>query len=121
MERETGKRTVYLAGKITGDPYYRSKFYDAEKVMQDLGFIVVNPAMLPSDGFTYEQYMRMTSAMLDECGSICLLPDWKESNGAMYEHGRAAAKGKCIMFLDDLKRKVEDVKDAWRTGGGNNG
>ncbi len=121
MERETGKKTVYLAGKITGDPLYRSKFHDAERVMQDMGFIVVNPAMLPSGGFTYEQYMRMTSAMLDECESICLLPDWKESNGAMYEHGRAAAKGKRILFLDDLKRTVEDVKTMWGTGGGNNG
>lgn len=23
------KETVYLAGKITGDPFYRMKFYDA--------------------------------------------------------------------------------------------
>ena len=25
------KKTVYLAGKITGDPFYRSKFYEAQK------------------------------------------------------------------------------------------
>lgn len=25
------KKTVYIAGKITGDPFYRSKFYEAQK------------------------------------------------------------------------------------------
>lgn len=25
------KRTLYLAGKITGDPYYFTKFYNAQR------------------------------------------------------------------------------------------
>lgn len=45
------KKTVYLAGKITGDPFYRSKFYEAQKKLEEGGFIVVNPALLPSEGF----------------------------------------------------------------------
>ena len=44
------KKTVYLAGKITGDPFYRSKFYEAQKKLEKGGFIVVNPALLPSGG-----------------------------------------------------------------------
>ena len=28
------KKTVYLAGKITGDPFYRSKFYEAQKKLE---------------------------------------------------------------------------------------
>ena len=48
------KKTVYLAGKITGDPFYRSKFYEAQKKLEEGGFIVVNPALLPSEGFTWE-------------------------------------------------------------------
>ena len=40
------KKTVYLAGKITGDPFYRSKFYEAQKKLEEGGFIVVNPALL---------------------------------------------------------------------------
>jgi hypothetical protein len=27
------KKRVYLAGKITGDPLYRSKFYDAANIL----------------------------------------------------------------------------------------
>ena len=39
------KKTVYLAGKITGDPFYRSKFSEAQKKLEKGGFIVVNPAI----------------------------------------------------------------------------
>lgn len=45
------KRTLYLAGKITGDPYYFTKFYNAQKKLEEGGFIVVNPALLPAEGF----------------------------------------------------------------------
>ena len=55
------KRTLYLAGKITGDPYYFTKFYNAQKKLEEGGFIVVNPALLPAEGFTWEAYMRMPS------------------------------------------------------------
>ena len=58
------KRTLYLAGKITGDPYYFTKFYNAQKKLEEGGFIVVNPALLPAEGFTWEAYMR--------CPALCL-------------------------------------------------
>ena len=48
-------------------------------------------------------YMRMTTAMLDECGAVCFLPDWKESRGAIYELARAAVLGKRIFFFDEWK------------------
>lgn len=51
------KRTLYLAGKITGDPYYFTKFYNAQKKLEEGGFIVVNPALLPAEGFTWEAYI----------------------------------------------------------------
>ena len=88
------KRTLYLAGKITGDPYYFTKFYNAQKKLEEGGFIVVNPALLPAEGFTWEAYMRMSGAMLAECAEVCFLPDWKESKGAKYEFGEAIAQDK---------------------------
>lgn len=92
------KETVYLAGKITGDPYYRTKFYEAAGKLTEAGFIVMNPATLPSEGFSYEAYIRISSAMLDECAAACFLPDWTDSKGAMYEYGRAAAQGKRVFL-----------------------
>ena len=93
------KRTLYLAGKITGDPYYFTKFYNAQKKLEEGGFIVVNPALLPAEGFTWEAYMRMSGAMLAECAEVCFLPDWIESKGAKYEFGEAMAQNKPFFFL----------------------
>lgn len=97
------KETVYLAGKITGDPYYRSKFRKAACELAAAGFVVVNPAKLPAEGFTWEAYMRMSSAMLDECAAVCFLPDWTESRGALMEFGRAKAKEKRVFMFDEWK------------------
>lgn len=93
------KETVYLAGKITGDPFYRSKFYDAQRKLEEGGFVVVNPALLPSEGFTYEAHIRMSSAMLAECAAACFLPDWTDSEGAIYEYGKATATGKRVFLF----------------------
>ena len=101
------KETVYLAGKITGDPFYRSKFYEAKKNLEEGGFIVLNPALLPSEGFTWEAYMRMSSAMLDECAAACFLPDWIDSRGATFEFGRAAALGKRVFLYAAWKAERE--------------
>lgn len=110
------KETVYLAGKITGDPYYRMKFFDAAQELEAAGFVVVNPAMLPSSGFTYDAYIRMSSAMLDECAAACFLPDWTDSNGAMFEFGRAAAQGKRVFMFAAWQAERERSAEG---GGGN--
>lgn len=104
------KETVYLAGKITGDPFYRSKFYDAQKKLEEGGFIVLNPALLPSEGFTYEAYIRMSSAMLDECEAACFLSDWIDSNGAIYEYGKATAAGKRVFLFADWERAQKETE-----------
>ena len=98
-------RTVYLAGKITGDNLYAAKFQYAAKKLEGAGFVVINPAILP-EGFEYNAYMRMTIAMLDECEAACFLPDWVDSKGAMMEYGRAAAKGKHIFMFEDWEKTV---------------
>ena len=105
------KRTLYLAGKITGDPYYFTKFYNAQKKLEEGGFIVVNPALLPAEGFTWEAYMRMSGAMLAECAEVCFLPDWKESKGAKYEFGEAMAQNKPFFFFADWER--EGSQSGW--------
>ena len=91
-------KTVYLAGKITGDAGYREKFQRAQEAMEMAGFVVLSPTCLPDDGFTYKAYMRMTTAMLLECDAVCMLPDWKDSPGAFCEYARAQREGKEILF-----------------------
>lgn len=91
--------TIYIAGKITGDPDYKEKFNSYQKMLEERGHIVLNPAVLPSEGFSYAAYMRMSAAMLRECEAVCFLPDWAESNGAMSEFKKAAKAQKVIYFV----------------------
>lgn len=97
-------KTVYIAGKISGDPEYKRKFEAARCALEAAGFIVLDPSILPSSGFEYVAYIRISTAMMDECEQVCFLPDWRDSKGAMYEHGRAAAHGKQIFYYEDWER-----------------
>ena len=96
-------KTVYLAGKITGDPGYADKFRAAKERLEQPqhDFIVLSPAILPLEGFDYGAYMRMSSAMLSECDAVCFLPDWRESPGAKVEMKQAVKQGKAIFFYDE--------------------
>lgn len=109
------KETVYLAGKITGDPNYRKKFEAAARELEAAGFVVMNPALLPEGGFSWEAYMRVSSAMLDECAAACFLPDWKDSRGATQEFERASTTGKRVFMFAEWKAEttrivISDVK-----------
>jgi nucleoside 2-deoxyribosyltransferase len=100
----SNKGTVYIAGKISGDPDYKAKFERARIAFDGAGFIALAPSVLPSTGFEYAAYIRIAAAMLDECEAVCFLPDWTESKGAMYEYGRATAGGKRIFYYDEWER-----------------
>nr|MDE5741078.1 DUF4406 domain-containing protein [Oscillospiraceae bacterium] len=99
------KQTIYLAGKITGDPNYRAKFEAAQKFLEEQGDIVLSPAVLPSEGFSWEAYIRMSRAMLIECSAICFLPDWTESTGALLEYKLARSRNMEMIFL--VQRRFE--------------
>lgn len=100
------KTAVYLAGKITGDPYFFSKFLDAEQALEAQGYAVLNPARLPQDCLPWMSYMRICFAMIDECSAVFFLPDWSESRGATWEYGYAVAKGKTITILEDDEKDM---------------
>ena len=76
---------IYIAGKITGDPNYKAKFEAKAKEFEELGNIVLNPAILPT-GMEREDYMRICFAMIDSADAIYFLPDANESEGAKLEN-----------------------------------
>jgi len=98
---------IYIAGKITGDPNYKQKFAMKEMELMAQGHKVMNPSILP-EGFDYEDYMKVCYAMIDTCDAILLLPDWKESNGAVREryYGWATKK---IMFENGDDVEIREV------------
>jgi hypothetical protein len=98
-------KRVYIAGKITGDADYQRKFGRAEAQLEAAGYAVANPARLPNSGFTWEACMRMSTAMLEECDAVCLLPDWQNSKGARIERAKAQAAGKKVILFGEAVRK----------------
>ena len=84
---------VYIAGKITGDPWYRDKFAAAEIQLGRQGHVVLNPAELP-EGMAPEDYMRICFAMIDVADAVVFLPDAAESAGALLERAYCEYIGK---------------------------
>lgn len=95
------KKVVYLAGKITGDPNWIKKLKAAEEKLRAAGYIVLSPTVHPA-GLPYQSYIIMDRAMLDVSDIVCFMADWVDSNGAHGEYGRAVAKGKQIMYYEDM-------------------
>ena len=92
---------VYIAGKITGDPYYRAMFAQAERALTAAGHIVLNPAVLP-EGMGKADYMRICLAMLDSADAIGLLHGWGSSPGARIEYELARYNGKQVIYTWQL-------------------
>lgn len=92
--------TIYLAGKISGDPNYKEKFKRAARQIEKLFGPVLNPAQRP-EGLSAEAYMQLSFSDLGQADAAVFLPDWKDSAGARLEHDYCAYVGKPILYLKD--------------------
>lgn len=90
---------AYIAGKITGDPLYKSKFKRAAQLLEIVGHTVINPADLP-EHMSNADYMRICFAMLDTADVAVFLPDWRESPGARLERAWCEYTKKRIYDLE---------------------
>ena len=88
--------TVYIAGKITGNPDYKLLFRLAETLLSNMGHRVINPAALP-EGLKPADYMSICVPMLMAADAVYFIPGWETSGGANIEHDLAAYCGKQIL------------------------
>lgn len=75
---------LYIAGKITGEKDYKAKFREAQREYEKRGYIVINPAFLPT-GMLPQDYMRICGAMIDTADVVAFLPGYETSPGAQLE------------------------------------
>lgn len=92
---------AYIAGKITGDTEYQEKFGRAQRLLEEEGFVVLNPAVM-AEGMRPADYMRICFAMMDSADIVAFLPDWIKSRGAGLEHEWCQYVGKQTMYLDQM-------------------
>lgn len=93
----TQKKKIYIAGPITNEPQFKTKFGLAQaKLEKQYEAIVMNPALLPP-GLTQEEYMRICIPMLNICDIIYMLEGWERSVGAKIEYALAKQAEKVIL------------------------
>ena len=97
----THKPIAYISGAISSDPNYRGKFADAETVLMNCGFDVLNPTCVPAL-LRYEQHMQIDMIFVEACDVIVLLPDWRYSDGSQLELDHARALEKQIIFYENI-------------------
>lgn len=95
--KEHTSKTVYIAGKITGDRNYKQKFAKAEERLLERGWRVLSPAKLPDD-LPYEKYGPICCAMIDGSDAVYFLRDWTQSPGAVKEYIYAGKRDVEILF-----------------------
>lgn len=79
-------KKVFISGPMTGLPNYnREAFDEAEELLQNAGFTVVNPAKFGIDDMTDADIARIDLNALLSCNYIYQLEGWSYSKGASAE------------------------------------
>ena len=64
-------KIIYISGKITGDENYVKKFAEAERILTEKGFKVINPCKIGEyEFFSYEQFLHIDFALIDCCDAL---------------------------------------------------
>lgn len=101
------KPKVYIAGKITGRPVaeYTKQFNNAERKLNEMGFITFNPVHHVLENTPWWMAMRICIRNLMDCDLICMLPNWTDSKGAVVERliARIVRIPRLKIFNDESK------------------
>ena len=89
------KEKVYIAGAISHDPDYKEKFDTVEKLLNEMGYLAVNPIAGNErrTDWTYKQYIDRDLKLLMNCDYICFIDSGVRSIGMDLERSYARAVG----------------------------
>jgi len=93
-------KTIYISGPMSGiENLNRSAFERAEKKIQAMGHIALNPHRFP-ELETYEDYLLFDMEVIAMAAdAIALLPGWENSQGSKRELAVAIQKGIEVMLI----------------------
>ena len=93
------EKTIYIAGKITGNDNFIDDFTKAEIELIRRGYTkIINPCCLSKLNLDHEQFMTITLSMVDVADELYMLKNWEDSNGARKEYLYAVSKDKVIVY-----------------------
>ena len=95
------KKTIYIAGKVTGLPYRRTwlKFWLREKFLQWHGFNTINPMREIPRSYSWQDAMYSCLLLVSHCDCIYIAHNWRRSKGAYREVRLARKLGKTIFYF----------------------
>jgi len=105
LKRGRGMK-VYIAGSISNDPNYKTKFADMERKLKGFGFKVLNPTILPSD-LDYEDYFPICYAMIDVADFVIVIDAEETSEGVKREIEYSNTTNKAVFKVLDLYNSFE--------------
>ena len=102
------KKIYYLAGPMTGRPFFNFPMFEAVKKMLDAeGYTIVSPTEL-DDKTDYEQATSNPEGDIKVDGVI-VLPGWEASKGARLEVFVATCQGKQILEYDPYEHALQKM------------
>lgn len=104
------KPIVFISGPMRGYPNNnREAFFEAARYAESLGYIVLNPAFLPS-GLEDTSYMPICLSMLDGADVMYVLPGGDNSAGSVAEQKFAEVQNIRILRT---KKELENFALWW--------
>lgn len=97
--------TIYIAGKVSGLPHWKAKlnFDRAAKYWRERAYTVINPMEIVVDPNTdWETAMRICIKAMMDAGTIFMLHNWRDSEGAIIEHDLAEKLKMKIIYEDEI-------------------
>ncbi len=100
---------VYIAGKITGNEFYKLQFANLAKWLKSVypNLIVINPAALPQ-GMSNADYARICLSMIDSADFVVFNHNIGDSKGCQLECDYCDYVGKPYTILHD---KLDEEND----------
>ena len=126
--RENRKPTIYIAGPMRGYEDYNYPAFDRQqKVLEDQGWVVINPAEMdrdddkpingpmqfdPDNNYEDHEFMRQAlkrdmDVICDDCTAIYMMSNWEKSKGAKAEWALAKAIGLDIYYESPVPTPLE--------------